>query len=75
MEVEWDGIIASSLAIELYPQNSKEYLVSRVYIVIQYAKFFGYYLIMYFEEKKELRKKSTFGVYWKRIIPNRVPAD
>ena len=39
MEVEGDRIIASSLAIELYPHNSKEYLVSRVYIVIPY---FGY---------------------------------
>ena len=72
MEVEWDGIIAPSLAIELYPQNSKEYFVSRVYIVIQY---FGYYSIMCFEKKTGIEEKSTFGVYWKRIIPNRVPAD
>ena len=46
MEVEGDRIIASSLAIELYPHNSKEYLVSRVYI----SSYFGYNSIMYFEE-------------------------
>ena len=45
MEIEGDRIIASSLAIELYPQNSKEYLVSRVF-----RSYFGYNSIMYFEE-------------------------
>ena len=73
MEVEWDGIIASSLAIELL-------LIQKNILYQEYISSYGismlfWLLFNYVFWKKVIEEKSTFGVYWKRIIPNRVPAD